>query len=140
MLLTQAFRKKFVIPDFPSFASHIDELYESAKDLNEGQVCAVPLQVVLYFHPAFLFVYFMRVSSIHSMSISSHSFIVVVFYSAICACVALFRLLTTFPSLPNSVRTCGLCPYAQWMDKGRLGRSLSVHSRHPVSSWLLCAA
>ncbi|XP_031439401.1 glutaminase kidney isoform, mitochondrial isoform X4 [Clupea harengus] len=38
VLLTQAFRKKFVIPDFPSFASHIDELYESAKDLNEGQV------------------------------------------------------------------------------------------------------
>uniref|UniRef100_A0A8C4Z904 glutaminase n=1 Tax=Gadus morhua TaxID=8049 RepID=A0A8C4Z904_GADMO len=38
VLLTQAFRKKFVIPDFPTFASHIDELYESAKKLDEGQV------------------------------------------------------------------------------------------------------
>uniref|UniRef100_A0A6Q2YYE8 glutaminase n=1 Tax=Esox lucius TaxID=8010 RepID=A0A6Q2YYE8_ESOLU len=38
VLLTQAFRKKFVIPDFQSFTSHIDELYESAKKLNEGQV------------------------------------------------------------------------------------------------------
>ncbi|KAL2081119.1 hypothetical protein ACEWY4_022972 [Coilia grayii] len=38
VLLTQAFRKKFVIPDFQSFSSHIDELYESAKDLNGGQV------------------------------------------------------------------------------------------------------
>ncbi|XP_010774328.1 glutaminase kidney isoform, mitochondrial-like [Notothenia coriiceps] len=38
VLLTQAFRKKFVIPDFQSFTSHIDELYESAKPLNEGQV------------------------------------------------------------------------------------------------------
>ncbi|XP_076119405.1 glutaminase kidney isoform, mitochondrial isoform X3 [Alosa pseudoharengus] len=38
VLLTQAFRKKFVIPDFQSFTSHIDELYESAKDLTGGQV------------------------------------------------------------------------------------------------------
>ncbi|KAJ3592353.1 hypothetical protein NHX12_007480 [Muraenolepis orangiensis] len=38
VLLTQAFRKKFVIPDFPAFSSHIDELYESAKKLDEGQV------------------------------------------------------------------------------------------------------
>lgn len=38
VLLTQAFRKKFVIPDFPAFASHIDGLYDSAKKLDEGQV------------------------------------------------------------------------------------------------------
>uniref|UniRef100_A0A8D0CZW0 glutaminase n=1 Tax=Sander lucioperca TaxID=283035 RepID=A0A8D0CZW0_SANLU len=38
VLLTQAFRKKFVIPDFQSFTSHIDELYESAKKLSGGQV------------------------------------------------------------------------------------------------------
>ncbi|KAG7258059.1 hypothetical protein CRUP_015074 [Coryphaenoides rupestris] len=38
VLLTQAFRKKFVIPDFPAFAGHINELYESAKKLDEGQV------------------------------------------------------------------------------------------------------
>ncbi|XP_028446447.1 glutaminase kidney isoform, mitochondrial isoform X3 [Perca flavescens] len=38
VLLTQAFRKKFVIPDFQSFTSHIDELYESAKKLTGGQV------------------------------------------------------------------------------------------------------
>uniref|UniRef100_A0A4W6BN54 glutaminase n=1 Tax=Lates calcarifer TaxID=8187 RepID=A0A4W6BN54_LATCA len=38
VLLTQAFRKKFVIPDFQSFTSHIDELYESAKNLSGGQV------------------------------------------------------------------------------------------------------
>ncbi|KAJ8246648.1 hypothetical protein GJAV_G00253880 [Gymnothorax javanicus] len=38
VLLTQAFRKKFVIPDFQSFASHIDELYESARKLSGGHV------------------------------------------------------------------------------------------------------
>ncbi|XP_066544447.1 glutaminase kidney isoform, mitochondrial isoform X2 [Amia ocellicauda] len=38
VLLTQAFRKKFVVPDFTSFTSHIDELYESAKKLSGGQV------------------------------------------------------------------------------------------------------
>uniref|UniRef100_A0A7N6AKU9 glutaminase n=1 Tax=Anabas testudineus TaxID=64144 RepID=A0A7N6AKU9_ANATE len=38
VLLTQAFRKKFVIPDFQSFTSHIDELYENAKKLTGGQV------------------------------------------------------------------------------------------------------
>uniref|UniRef100_A0A671XHK7 glutaminase n=1 Tax=Sparus aurata TaxID=8175 RepID=A0A671XHK7_SPAAU len=38
VLLTQAFRKKFVIPDFQSFSAHIDELYENAKSMSGGQV------------------------------------------------------------------------------------------------------
>uniref|UniRef100_A0A3Q3WK58 glutaminase n=1 Tax=Mola mola TaxID=94237 RepID=A0A3Q3WK58_MOLML len=38
VLLTQAFRKKFVIPDFQSFCAHIDDLYENAKSLSGGQV------------------------------------------------------------------------------------------------------
>lgn len=38
VLLTQAFRKKFVIPDFQSFTSHVDQMYESAKSLSGGQV------------------------------------------------------------------------------------------------------
>ncbi|XP_058249226.1 glutaminase kidney isoform, mitochondrial isoform X3 [Hemibagrus wyckioides] len=38
VLLTQAFRKKFVIPDFMAFTSHIDELYETARNLSGGQV------------------------------------------------------------------------------------------------------
>lgn len=45
VLLTQAFRKKFVIPDFQSFSAHIDDLYENAKSMSGGQVsdpaCAV---------------------------------------------------------------------------------------------------
>lgn len=38
VLLTQAFRKKFVIPDFQSFTSHIDQIYEGAKSMSGGQV------------------------------------------------------------------------------------------------------
>ncbi|XP_066433324.1 glutaminase kidney isoform, mitochondrial isoform X2 [Eleutherodactylus coqui] len=38
VLLTQAFRRKFVIPDFMSFSSHIDELFENAKKLSGGKV------------------------------------------------------------------------------------------------------
>uniref|UniRef100_A0A3Q0SK74 glutaminase n=1 Tax=Amphilophus citrinellus TaxID=61819 RepID=A0A3Q0SK74_AMPCI len=38
VLLTQAFRKKFVIPDFQSFCAHIDDLYENAKNMSGGQV------------------------------------------------------------------------------------------------------
>ncbi|XP_078407989.1 glutaminase kidney isoform, mitochondrial-like isoform X1 [Cetorhinus maximus] len=38
VLLTQAFRRKFVIPDFEIFASHIDGLYESAKKMTGGKV------------------------------------------------------------------------------------------------------
>ncbi|KAJ4923989.1 hypothetical protein JOQ06_000231, partial [Pogonophryne albipinna] len=38
VLLTQAFRKKFVIPDFQSFCAHIDELYDKAKNMPGGQV------------------------------------------------------------------------------------------------------
>lgn len=41
VLLTQAFRKKFVIPDFQTFSAHIDQLYENARILNEGQVCTL---------------------------------------------------------------------------------------------------
>uniref|UniRef100_A0A8C5D6E7 glutaminase n=1 Tax=Gouania willdenowi TaxID=441366 RepID=A0A8C5D6E7_GOUWI len=38
VLLTQAFRKKFVIPDFQPFCAHLDELYENAKNMPGGQV------------------------------------------------------------------------------------------------------
>uniref|UniRef100_A0A672IPC8 glutaminase n=1 Tax=Salarias fasciatus TaxID=181472 RepID=A0A672IPC8_SALFA len=38
VLLTQAFRKKFVIPDFQPFCAHMDELYDNAKNLSGGQV------------------------------------------------------------------------------------------------------
>ncbi|XP_033612248.1 glutaminase kidney isoform, mitochondrial [Fukomys damarensis] len=38
VLLTQAFRRKFVIPDFMAFTSHIDELFESAKKQSGGKV------------------------------------------------------------------------------------------------------
>ncbi|XP_061579828.1 glutaminase kidney isoform, mitochondrial isoform X2 [Cololabis saira] len=44
VLLTQAFRKKFVIPDFKSFTSHIDELYENAKKLSGGQHLVAPVR------------------------------------------------------------------------------------------------
>ncbi|KAK7154469.1 hypothetical protein R3I94_007713 [Phoxinus phoxinus] len=38
VLLTQAFRKKFVIPDFQTFASNIDTLYEKGRNLSGGLV------------------------------------------------------------------------------------------------------
>uniref|UniRef100_G1Q1U5 glutaminase n=1 Tax=Myotis lucifugus TaxID=59463 RepID=G1Q1U5_MYOLU len=38
VLLMQAFRRKSVIPDFMSFTSHMDELYESAKKQSGGKV------------------------------------------------------------------------------------------------------
>ncbi|KAI5106793.1 hypothetical protein C0J45_2431 [Silurus meridionalis] len=38
VLLTQAFRKKFVIPDFMAFTTNIDELYETGRKLSGGQV------------------------------------------------------------------------------------------------------
>ncbi|KAB5577409.1 hypothetical protein PHYPO_G00209610 [Pangasianodon hypophthalmus] len=38
VLLTQAFRKKFVIPDFMAFTSHIDKLYDTGRNLSGGQV------------------------------------------------------------------------------------------------------
>nr|XP_034959502.1 glutaminase liver isoform, mitochondrial isoform X2 [Zootoca vivipara] len=38
VLLTQAFRKKFVIPDFQEFTSHMEQIFESSKGLQEGKV------------------------------------------------------------------------------------------------------
>uniref|UniRef100_A0A4W3J0B9 glutaminase n=1 Tax=Callorhinchus milii TaxID=7868 RepID=A0A4W3J0B9_CALMI len=38
VLLTQAFRRKFVIPDFEIFTSHIDSLHETAKKTSGGKV------------------------------------------------------------------------------------------------------
>ena len=101
VLLTQAFRKKFVIPDFMSFASHVDELYEQAKNLKGGQV---------------------RVqtdSGRGGLASIKHT-------AGVCDGgggdddgVLLFgRLLTTFPSCPGSAQTCGQCPSALWTDKG----------------------
>lgn len=40
VLLTQAFRKKFVIPDFEEFTSHVDRIFEDAKELTGGKVRA----------------------------------------------------------------------------------------------------
>lgn len=40
MLLTQAFRKKFVIPDFEDFTGHVDRIFEDAKELTGGKVRA----------------------------------------------------------------------------------------------------
>ncbi|XP_039193284.1 glutaminase liver isoform, mitochondrial isoform X2 [Crotalus tigris] len=38
VLLTQAFRKKFVIPDFKEFTSHVEQIFECTKGLREGKV------------------------------------------------------------------------------------------------------
>ncbi|XP_069762504.1 glutaminase kidney isoform, mitochondrial-like isoform X2 [Narcine bancroftii] len=38
VLLTQAFRKKFVIPDFEVFSTHINRLYENARMKSGGKV------------------------------------------------------------------------------------------------------
>ncbi|XP_072349825.1 glutaminase kidney isoform, mitochondrial-like isoform X2 [Scyliorhinus torazame] len=38
VLLTQAFRKKFVIPDFEVFSSHINRLYDNARKSTSGKV------------------------------------------------------------------------------------------------------
>nr|ALN69379.1 glutaminase variant 4 [Rattus norvegicus] len=40
VLLTQAFRKKFVIPDFEEFTGHVDRIFEDAKELTGGKVAA----------------------------------------------------------------------------------------------------
>ncbi|XP_069509790.1 glutaminase liver isoform, mitochondrial [Ambystoma mexicanum] len=38
VLLTQAFRRKFVIPDFEEFTSHVDRLHDRCRKLSEGTV------------------------------------------------------------------------------------------------------
>lgn len=40
MLLTKAFRKKFIIPDFEKFVLQIDTLYDIAHRQEGGQVSA----------------------------------------------------------------------------------------------------
>ncbi|XP_067320016.1 glutaminase liver isoform, mitochondrial isoform X2 [Anolis sagrei] len=38
VLLTQAFRRKFVIPDFQEFISHVEQIFEKTKGLQDGKV------------------------------------------------------------------------------------------------------
>uniref|UniRef100_A0A8D0C1F6 glutaminase n=1 Tax=Salvator merianae TaxID=96440 RepID=A0A8D0C1F6_SALMN len=38
VLLTQAFRKKFVIPDFQEFTAHMEQIFEKTKKLQGGKV------------------------------------------------------------------------------------------------------
>ncbi|XP_035874686.1 glutaminase liver isoform, mitochondrial isoform X2 [Phyllostomus discolor] len=40
VLLTQAFRKKFVIPDFEDFTGHVDRIFEDTKELTGGKVAS----------------------------------------------------------------------------------------------------
>ncbi|KAM8981582.1 glutaminase liver isoform, mitochondrial isoform X1 [Sarcophilus harrisii] len=40
VLLTQAFRKKFVIPDFEEFTDHVDRIFEETKERTGGKVAA----------------------------------------------------------------------------------------------------
>lgn len=53
VLLTQAFRKKFVIPDFEEFTSHVDRIFEDAKELTGGKVRARVLGQVYLASPGF---------------------------------------------------------------------------------------
>ena len=41
LLLTQAFRRKFIIPDFEAFASNINQLYYSTQRQVGGHVSSV---------------------------------------------------------------------------------------------------
>lgn len=47
MLLTKAFRKKFIIPDFEKFVHQIDTMYDSAHQQEGGQVSARPTRVLI---------------------------------------------------------------------------------------------
>ncbi|XP_036885982.1 glutaminase liver isoform, mitochondrial isoform X3 [Sturnira hondurensis] len=40
VLLTQAFRKKFVIPDFEEFTGHVDRIFEETKELAGGKLAS----------------------------------------------------------------------------------------------------
>lgn len=43
VLLIQAFRKKFIIPEFDVFARKINSIYEAVQNNNEGKVAMVLL-------------------------------------------------------------------------------------------------
>lgn len=38
MLLTKAFRKKFIIPEFEEFAQQINKMFDNAQKLEDGKV------------------------------------------------------------------------------------------------------
>ncbi|KAG8129434.1 hypothetical protein E2320_016165 [Naja naja] len=48
VLLTQAFRKKFIIPDFEEFTSHVEQIFELTKGLREGKVANYIPQMARY--------------------------------------------------------------------------------------------
>lgn len=106
MLLTQAFRKKFVIPDFVSFASEIDALYENAKNLGGGQVGEGEALGSVRRHGDGGDDHFLIKCPWGMVSVD------------MLPSVLLRRWLTTFPSWQGSARISGRCPYALWMDKG----------------------
>lgn len=47
VLLIQAFRKKFIIPEFDVFARKINGIYEAVQDNNDGKVVMVLLSTAL---------------------------------------------------------------------------------------------
>uniref|UniRef100_A0A673J9I2 glutaminase n=1 Tax=Sinocyclocheilus rhinocerous TaxID=307959 RepID=A0A673J9I2_9TELE len=65
VLLTQAFRKKFVIPDFQPFASHIDTLYEKARKLSGGSALKSFLCLFAYMDHRMMSLVLISVYSLH---------------------------------------------------------------------------
>ena len=47
VLITKAFRRQFILPEFNEFCRHIDELYWKAKPLTGGQVMMLIVLVMM---------------------------------------------------------------------------------------------
>lgn len=101
MLLTKAFKKQFIIPNFAEFTEHIDKMYDSAQQQEAGQVSHLLTHVLIQ----------------HLLVLDGQTH---TYFMPSC------RLLITFLSWPSSALISGVCLCAQSMGRGTVASLIHV--------------
>lgn len=160
VLLIQAFRKKFIIPEFDVFARKIDAIYNRVENQSDGKVAVCHLFLgngnVVVVSPGMHFDrkstwsesclwLFLTPSPTKSFSAALPSLLTHIPKSPpVSPCWPGFRLQTTSPSWPSSTQSCGECLCAQWMVRGKNYSSSGALYRitqswfFPRCQWTVC--
>lgn len=138
MLLIQAFRRKFIIPEFDVFVKKINKIYDEVEKSSDGKVsvCSFVPDALSEAEPSEL-----KGSDLMHYFTLRHIYRIVVnwvpYAGVLCILfvmmsgkqqqqqqhvppITVIRLQTTFLSWPNSILSCGVCLCARWTANGKM--------------------
>lgn len=126
VLLIQAFRKKFIIPEFDVFTQKIDEIYNIVQKQTDGKVGVIVVYSLIRKMHFITYRFYKDLSGnnticSHICVFSLHSVIYTISsLTPLYPLSAFYRLQTAFLNWPSSVQTCGVCLCVQWMARGEI--------------------